>query len=59
MAAIDPGSEEQHVRSGGSETHLHLRAMLPGQDSTLAAQKKIGCRQKIEHSGCLASNMSF
>lgn len=58
MAAIDLGSEEQHVRSG-NETLLHLWAMLHGQDRTLATQKKIGYRQKIEYSGCLVSNMSF
>lgn len=58
MAAIDPDSEERHVRSD-SETHPHLWAMLHGRDSTFATRKKIGWRQKIEYSGCEVSNMSF
>lgn len=37
MAAIDPGSEERHVRSDG-EAHLRRGAMLHGQDSTFATR---------------------
>lgn len=47
MAAIDPGSEQRHVRSD-SETHLHLGAMPHGRDSAFASQKKIRWRRKIQ-----------
>lgn len=39
MAAIDPGSEQRHVRSD-SETRLHLRAMLHGRDGALLHGRK-------------------
>lgn len=47
MAAIDPGSEQRHVRSD-SETRLHLRAMLHGRDGAFASRKKIRWRQEIQ-----------